>query len=292
MTPGGGAIPRGSQAWTAQRFYLTAGNLDAVAVGDRARRGRRRHRDLAAEPAALRGRAARGGGGDPGCRATRGAGRPDRRRSSRPPRGRSARAPLRSLAGAARGRRAPARRRSRRVRGARPATPWPTSTPRVSSTRAPRCPSRWPGSGAGAITEAWSAPALAVLREGIARRPGRVRRLRLRADLPRRLPRLGALSRRRLERPRPRLRQTVSPGHSGGPGAPAALPRVACAAGTSRLAHARRCLARMTHDAPDDSGSEFREPGSPGGPIRGPSVRGSYTWDMLKCCWKRAVTWS
>jgi radical SAM protein with 4Fe4S-binding SPASM domain len=34
MTPGtGGAVPRGLDAWPAQRFYLTAGNLDAVAFG-------------------------------------------------------------------------------------------------------------------------------------------------------------------------------------------------------------------------------------------------------------------
>jgi len=33
MTPGVGAIPEGSAAWPAQRFYLTAGNLEAVAAG-------------------------------------------------------------------------------------------------------------------------------------------------------------------------------------------------------------------------------------------------------------------
>jgi radical SAM protein with 4Fe4S-binding SPASM domain len=33
MTPGGEAIPPGLEGWTAQRFYLTAGNLDAVAAG-------------------------------------------------------------------------------------------------------------------------------------------------------------------------------------------------------------------------------------------------------------------
>ena len=33
MTPGVGAIPQGLEAWTALRFYLTAGNLDAVAAG-------------------------------------------------------------------------------------------------------------------------------------------------------------------------------------------------------------------------------------------------------------------
>ena len=33
MTPGVGAMPSGSALWAAQRFYLTAGNLDAVAAG-------------------------------------------------------------------------------------------------------------------------------------------------------------------------------------------------------------------------------------------------------------------
>lgn len=33
ITPGGGAIPRGLDAWAALRLYLTAGNLDAVAAG-------------------------------------------------------------------------------------------------------------------------------------------------------------------------------------------------------------------------------------------------------------------
>jgi radical SAM protein with 4Fe4S-binding SPASM domain len=33
MTPGVGAIPRGLATWAAQRFYLTSGNLDAVASG-------------------------------------------------------------------------------------------------------------------------------------------------------------------------------------------------------------------------------------------------------------------
>jgi radical SAM protein with 4Fe4S-binding SPASM domain len=33
VTPGGEAIPGGLEGWPAQRFYLTAGNLDAVAAG-------------------------------------------------------------------------------------------------------------------------------------------------------------------------------------------------------------------------------------------------------------------
>jgi len=33
VTPGNGTIPRGLEGWSAQRFYLTAGNLEAVAAG-------------------------------------------------------------------------------------------------------------------------------------------------------------------------------------------------------------------------------------------------------------------
>ena len=61
--------------------------------------------------------------------------------------------------------------------------------------------------GVGAITEAWSGAGTRRAARRDRPTPGDVRRLPLRADLPGRLPRLGALSRRRLERHRPRLRK-------------------------------------------------------------------------------------
>ena len=193
MTPGVGAIPRGLDAWPAQRFYLTAGNLDAVAAeieravaagvtaislpnlplfGDVLREAGEATPDVG-QLTALAGRIAAALHGRPAVdlrvhhyglwQALRAAGVHPHGEGS-PGAGCQAGNALAYIDPAG---------------ILYPCASLPVPLARVS---------------VGAITEAWSGPGLAALREGIARIPEACAACALRADLPRRLPRLGALS--------------------------------------------------------------------------------------------------
>ena len=252
VTPGVGAIPPGLDAWPAQRFSLTAANLDAVAAGiERAvaagataislpnlplfgevLRDAAEATPGAGQLAALAGRIAAALRGRAAVdlrvhhyglwQALRAAGvQPARRRRA----GRGV--PGRRRPGLRRPRRhpLPLRLAARPAGAAWASAPSPRPGPARSSRRCAR----------GSPASRRRAPAA------------------LRADLPRRLPGLGALPRRRLERHRPRLLKTVSPGHWGGPCPPRrrCFSRRLCGAQECASARAARCLAGTKKSAPD-----------------------------------------